>query len=130
MDLTYKKYNFRSLSPNVSGMLSNATNNSGAKINDSSSPAKHLSSPTPLAFTPTSVLRKMTAEKEAETSAGPVSAMRNESKAAVSGDKNYRIISKSIITVNCTIVLILESNKMRCQCQGELLIHPLKVING
>jgi Nucleocytoplasmic shuttling protein for mRNA cap-binding EIF4E. len=68
-------------------MSSNATN-SGPKINDSSSPAKHLSSPTPLAFTPTSVLRKMTAEKEAETSAGPVSAMRNESKAAVSGDKN------------------------------------------
>jgi len=89
MDLMYKKYNFRSLSPNVCGMSSNATNNSGAKINDSSSPAKHLSSPTPLAFTPTSVLRKMTAEKEAETSAGPISAMRSESKAAVSGDKNY-----------------------------------------
>lgn len=28
------------------------------------SPAKHNSSPTPLAFTPTSVLRKMTAEKD------------------------------------------------------------------
>lgn len=28
------------------------------------SPAKHMSSPTPLAFTPTSVLRKMTADKE------------------------------------------------------------------
>ncbi|KAK4877791.1 hypothetical protein RN001_010297 [Aquatica leii] len=28
------------------------------------SPAKHISSPTPLAFTPTSVLRKMTAEKD------------------------------------------------------------------
>jgi hypothetical protein len=52
------------------------------KINDSSSPAKHLSSPTPLAFTPTSVLRKMTAE----TSGGPVSGLRNESKAALSGD--------------------------------------------
>jgi hypothetical protein len=32
------------------------------------------------------VLRKMTAEKEAETSGGPVSALRNESKAAVSGN--------------------------------------------
>lgn len=28
------------------------------------SPAKHTASPTPLAFTPTSVLRKMTAEKD------------------------------------------------------------------
>lgn len=129
MDLIYKKYNFRSLSPNVSGMSSNTTN-SGPKINDSSSPAKHLSSPTPLAFTPTSVLRKMTAEKEAETSAGPVSAMRNESKAAVSGDKYYRVIPKRIRTVTCAIVLVLGSNKMRCQCQGELLIHPLKVISG
>jgi hypothetical protein len=63
-------------------MPRNATNNSGLMINDSSSPAKHLSSPTPLAFTQTSVLRKMTAE----TSGGPVSALRNESKAAVSGD--------------------------------------------
>jgi translation initiation factor 4E transporter len=67
-------------------MSSNATNNSGLKVNDSSSPGKHMSSPTPLAFTPTSVLRKMTAEKEAETSGGPVSVLRNESKAAVSGD--------------------------------------------
>lgn len=82
MDLMCIKYNFRSLSPNVSGMSSNTTNNSGLKINDSSSPAKHLSSPTPLAFTPTSVLRKMTAE----TSGGPVSGLRNESKAALSGD--------------------------------------------
>jgi hypothetical protein len=114
MALMYKKYNFRSLSPSVSGMSSNATSNSGTKINDSSSPAKHLSSPTPLAFTPTSVLRKMTAEKEAETSAGPVSAMRNEAKAAVSGDWNYRIISKSVRAVNYAIMLILGSNKTRC----------------
>lgn len=70
----------------MAGMSSNATANSGVKINDSSSSAKHLSSPTPLAFTPTSVLRKMTAEKEAETSGGPVNAVRNESKASVSGD--------------------------------------------
>lgn len=32
-----------------------------------SSPVKHTASPTPLAFTPTSVLRKMTAEKESES---------------------------------------------------------------
>jgi hypothetical protein len=87
MDLICKQIcNFRSLSPNMAGMSSNVTNNSGVKINDSSSPAKHLSSPTRLAFTPTSVLRKMTAEKEAETSGGPVSAVRNESKPTVSGD--------------------------------------------
>lgn len=31
------------------------------------SPAKHISSPTPLAFTPTAVLRKMTADKDEGT---------------------------------------------------------------
>ncbi|PNF25668.1 hypothetical protein B7P43_G00632 [Cryptotermes secundus] len=86
----------QSLSPSMPGMSSNATNNSGLKINDSSSPAKHMSSPTPLAFTPTSVLRKMTAEKEAETSGGPVSALRIESKAAVSASNDLKPQSVAI----------------------------------
>ncbi|KAF2885441.1 hypothetical protein ILUMI_20721 [Ignelater luminosus] len=38
------------------------------------SPAKHTASPTPLAFTPTSVLRKMTAEKDDSTKEGNKSA--------------------------------------------------------
>jgi hypothetical protein len=66
--------------------MAGMSTNSGMKINDSSLSTKHLSSPTPLAFTPTSVLRKMTAEKEAETSGGPISALRIESRATVSGD--------------------------------------------
>ncbi|XP_069683292.1 eukaryotic translation initiation factor 4E transporter-like isoform X2 [Periplaneta americana] len=85
----------QSLSPNMGGMSSNS---SGGKISDSSSPAKHLSSPTPLAFTPTSVLRKMTAEKEAETSGGPVNAGRSDSKPSVSASNDHKPQSASVQT--------------------------------
>lgn len=54
----------RSHSPNANNsVISQNSNNSAAN----SSPAKHVGSPTPLAFTPTSVLRKMTAEKEPDS---------------------------------------------------------------
>ncbi|XP_049838470.1 eukaryotic translation initiation factor 4E transporter isoform X32 [Schistocerca gregaria] len=65
----------QSLSPNVSS-LSNAGGNS-VKTGDSAPPK--LISPTPLAFTPTSVLRKMTAEKDPENSA---TSNRSEAKSA------------------------------------------------
>ena len=65
--------------------ISTSNQNNNVKVSDSSSPAKHMSSPTQLAFTPTSVLRKMTAEKEAETTSG-VNAARNDSKTSVMGN--------------------------------------------
>nr|CAD7394489.1 unnamed protein product [Timema cristinae] len=55
----------QSLSPNLTtGGLVGVSNN--VSTGTETSPAKHLS-PTPLTFTPTSVLRKMTAEKEADS---------------------------------------------------------------
>nr|CAD7428991.1 unnamed protein product [Timema monikensis] len=55
----------QSLSPNLTtGSLVGVSNN--VSTGTETSPAKHLS-PTPLTFTPTSVLRKMTAEKEADS---------------------------------------------------------------
>ncbi|CAG2056485.1 unnamed protein product [Timema podura] len=55
----------QSLSPNLTtGGLVGVSNN--VSKGTETSPAKHLS-PTPLTFTPTSVLRKMTAEKEADS---------------------------------------------------------------
>lgn len=54
-----------STSGNSTVSQSNASNTSNQVTNNS--PAKHIGSPTPLAFTPTSVLRKMTAEKEPDS---------------------------------------------------------------
>ncbi|KAK7871270.1 hypothetical protein R5R35_007554 [Gryllus longicercus] len=81
----------QSLSPSMPG--GGAGTGGGVKV-DSSSPAKHLSSPTPLAFTPTSVLRKMTAEKESEATNMNIG-IRNEAKNSGGGDQIKSLASQS-----------------------------------
>uniref|UniRef100_A0A336LMY6 CSON003341 protein n=1 Tax=Culicoides sonorensis TaxID=179676 RepID=A0A336LMY6_CULSO len=59
---------------------SQQTNSQTAGVN--SSPAKHTNSPTPLAFTPTSVLRKMTADKGPEENSATLSSIVSSSSAS------------------------------------------------
>lgn len=80
-------------------LVNNQQINRGVSPNSSTAlkqlnPNQHTSSPTPtLAFTPTSVLRKMTAEKDVE----------NSSNAANSVNVNNKDINKVSVLVQCNL---------------------------
>lgn len=91
---------------------------------------RHTISPTPLAFTPTSVLRKMTADKES-TSSNTIFNTQNAQKKPVSVSHNNMLNDPAIMSANTGINLqprmILGGNYAMQQQQQQQ--HPLNTNN-
>lgn len=77
-----------------------------------SSPVKHTASPTPLAFTPTSVLRKMTAEKDTDGSSNISSSVGN--------NPNTASIVSAAAGGNALLNSIANSGNKAVQIQGPM----------
>lgn len=108
---------------------STAANSSAspAKQNSSShSHAQHTSSPTPLAFTPTSVLRKMTAEKETDQLSANNVANNNSNTANNSAAQNDRPLLGANPNQNMLLGLNSSMNQQQQQRNLNALIsqHP------